>query len=93
MVNSRRLRNAVTAGLAILLLCAGSSTRRASDGLLRIVPGKSLFCVRINKFEKTIGAVNEYLKDVAPPSFDAETEVFSKLGGLLGDEDRRSQRD
>ena len=93
MFNSRRLRNAVTAGLAILLLCgglsAGSSTRRASDGLLRIVPGKSLFCVRINKFENTIEAVNEFLKDVAPPSFDAETEVFSKLGELLGDENLR----
>lgn len=93
MVNSRKLRNAVTAGLAVLLLCgglsAGSSTRRASDGLLRIVPGRSLFCVRINKFENTIGAVNEFLKDIAPPSFDAETEVFSKLGKLLGNEDLR----
>ena len=91
MVNSRRLRNAVTAGLAVLLLCgglsAGSSTMRASDGLLRIVPGRSLFCVRINKFENTIETVNEFLKDIAPPSFDAEAEVFSKLGELLGDED------
>ncbi|MDT8300033.1 MAG: hypothetical protein RQ760_01025 [Sedimentisphaerales bacterium] len=93
MVNSRRLRNFVTAGLAVLLLCgglsAGSSTRRASDGLLRIVPGKSLFCVRVNKFENTIEAVNEFLKDVAPVSFDAETEVFSKLGELLGDDNLR----
>ncbi len=93
MVNSRRLRNAVTIGLAVLLLCgglsAGSSARRASDGLLRVVPGKSLFCVRINKFVNTIGAVDEFLEDVAPASFDAEAEVFSKLGGLLGDENLR----
>ena len=93
MVNSRRLRNAVAGGLAVLLLCgglsAGSSTKRATDGLLRIVPGKSLFCVRINKFENTVEAVNEFLKDVAPPSFDAEKEVFSKLGKLLGNEDLR----
>ncbi|MBC8471704.1 MAG: hypothetical protein H8D56_19760 [Planctomycetes bacterium] len=93
MVNSRRLRNVVTAGLAVLLLCgglsAGSSTRRASDGLLRVVPGRSLFCVRINRFENTIGAVNDFLKDVAPPSFDAETEVLSKLGEFLGDEHLR----
>ncbi|MHC4105841.1 MAG: hypothetical protein ACYSR9_12940, partial [Planctomycetota bacterium] len=93
MVNSRRLQNAVTAGLAVLLLCGGlsegSSTRRASDGLLRTVPGKSLFCVRINKFENTIEAVNGFLKDVAPASFDAKTEVFSKLGELLGDEKLR----
>ncbi len=93
MVNSKRLLKTVTAGLAVLLLCgglsAGSSTRRASDGLLRIVPGKSLFCVRINKFENTIEAVNEFLKDIAPASFDAETEVFSKLGELLGSENLR----
>jgi hypothetical protein len=93
MVNSRKLRNFVTAGLAVLLLCGGlsvgSSTRRAGDGLLRIVPGKSLFCVHINKFENTIEVVNEFLKDVAPASFDAETEVFSKLGELLGDDNLR----
>ncbi|MHC4243497.1 MAG: hypothetical protein ACYSU4_13910 [Planctomycetota bacterium] len=93
MVNSKKLLKAVTAGLAVLLLCgglsAGSSTRRASDGLLRIVPGKSLFCVRINKFENTINAVNEFLEDVAPASFDVEAEVFSKLGELLGSENLR----
>ena len=90
MVNSRRLRNAITAGLAVLLLCgglsAGSSSKRASDGLLRIVPARSLFCVRINKLAGTLAAANEFLKDVAPESFDAEAEVLSKLGELLGDE-------
>ncbi len=93
MVNSRRLRNVVAAGLAVLLVCgglsAGRSTGRAGDGLLRVVPGKSLFCVRINKFENTIGAVNEFLKEVVPSSFDAEREVFTKIGKLLGDEDIR----
>lgn len=93
MVNSRRLRKAVTAGLLVLLICgglfAGSSSKRASDRLLRIVPAKSLFCVRINNFENTIGAVNEFLKDIAPPSVDVGTEVLSKLGDLWGDEDLR----
>jgi hypothetical protein len=93
MLISRRLRNVVNAGLVILLLCGGlsmaSSSRRASDGLLRIVPAKSLFCVRINKFENTLEAANEFLRDVAPPSFNAETKVLSKLSKLLGDEDLR----
>lgn len=93
MLISRRLRNVVNAGLVILLLCGGlsmaNSSRRAGDGLLRIVPAKSLFCVRINRFENTIEAVNDFLKDVAPPSFDAKTEVLSKFGKLLGDEDLR----
>ena len=84
MLISRRLRNVVNAGLLILLLCGGlgmaNSSRRASDGLLRIVPAKSLFCVRINKFENTIEAANDFLEEVAPASFDAETEVLSKLG-------------
>ena len=93
MLISRRLRNVVNAGLVILLLCGGlsmaNSSRRAGDRLLRIVPAKSLFCVRINKFENTIEAANDFFKDVAPPSFDAKTEVLSKLGKLLGDEDLR----
>lgn len=89
----RRLRNVVNAGLVILLLCGGlsmaKSSRRASDGLLRIVPAKSLFCVRINKLENTIEAVNDFLKDVAPPSFDAKTEVLPNLFKLMGDDDLR----
>jgi hypothetical protein len=93
MVNSRRFRDAVTTIFLVLVLCgelfAGSSPRRTSDRLLRIVPAKSLFCVRINNFEKTTEAINEFLKEVAPPSFDAGTKTLSKLGNLLGNEDLR----
>jgi hypothetical protein len=71
------------------VLFAGGSPKRASDGLLRVVPAKTLFCVRINKFQNTIKAANKFLKDVAPPSFDAETQVLSKLGKLLGNENLR----
>jgi hypothetical protein len=41
--------------------------------------------VRINNFDATLDATNQFLKDVAPESFDAKATIYSKLGGLLGD--------
>ncbi|MEK7995998.1 MAG: hypothetical protein AAB403_19535, partial [Planctomycetota bacterium] len=55
-------------------------------GLLGSIPAKSLFCVRINKLVGTLGTVNEFLKGIAPESFDAQAAVISKLGKALGDE-------
>jgi hypothetical protein len=90
MVNSKRFRDAVTTVFLVLVLCGvlfgASSSKRGSKRLLRMVPAKSLFCVCINNLENTIEEVNEFLKDVAPPSFDAKTKVLAKLGKLLGDE-------
>ena len=90
MINSRGLRNVVAVGMVVLLASGGlwarSSAKPASDGLLRIMPARSLFCVRINKLTSTLAAANEFLKDVAPESFDAEAALLSKLGELLGDE-------
>lgn len=94
MTNFRNLKNAVILA-TVVLLAAGSgvwaqrSAKPSSDGLLRVIPAKTLFCVRINKLDGTLGTANEFLKGVAPESFDAKAEVLSKLGKLLGNENLR----
>jgi hypothetical protein len=94
MCNFRSLRNAVIVA-TVALLAAGSgvlaarSAKPSTDGLLRAIPAKSLFCVRINKLDGTLGSANEFLGGVAPESFDAKAEVLSMLGELLGNEKLR----
>jgi len=95
MVNSRITRNALLAGTVVLLAAgawlqgrvwAAESAKPGAAGLLGSIPAKSLFCVRINNLDGTLKAVNEYLKGVAPESFDAQAAFISKLGKALGDE-------
>jgi hypothetical protein len=92
MFDSKSLRNAVVVAIVVMLAvgnawAAESAGPRAADGMLGAIPAKSLFCIRINNFDGTLDAANEFLKDLAPPSFDAKKAVFSKLGSVLGDND------
>jgi hypothetical protein len=91
MFRSTSLRNvilvAIVAMLAVGSVCTAQRARpRGSGGTLGAIPEKSLFCISINNFEGTLDSANAFLKDIAPSSFDAKTAVFSKLGGLLGDD-------
>jgi hypothetical protein len=92
MFNSKSLRNVVIVSIMAMLAvgnvwAAQSARSRGAGGMLGAIPTKSLFCVRINNFEGTLDAANEFLKDIAPASFDAKSAVFSKLGTVLGDND------
>jgi hypothetical protein len=93
MFNSRDLKNGAVAVMAVMLVAGGAWAARAArtggGGLLGSIPAKSMFCVRINNLDGTLTAVNEYLKGVAPESFDAQTAVIAKLGKMLGDEKLR----
>ena len=92
MFSSKSLRNAVIVSIIAMLpvgsvWAAQSARPRGTDGMLGAIPAKSLFCIRINNFEGTMDIANEFLKDIAPASFDAKKAVFSKLGSMLGDND------
>jgi len=94
MFNSRSLRNVIVVATVAILAAGGvwageAAKKRQAVGMMGAIPAKSLFCVRINKFDGTLDAVNEFLKDVAPESLDAKTALLSKLGGLLGDDKLR----
>jgi len=96
MVKSRNFRFTVIVPMYIgivLMLAAGSvwaerTARRGAAGMLGAIPAESLLCVRINRLDNSLGAVNEFLGGIAPESFDAKA-LISKLGSLLGDEQLR----
>ncbi len=92
MFSSRSLKNVILVAIVAMLAVGGvwaaeSARPRVSAGMLGAIPAKSLFCIRINNFEGTLGAANEFLKDIVPESFDAKAALFSKLGSVLGDND------
>ena len=94
MFSSKGLRNVVLVTTVAILAAGGvwaseAKKKRQPAGMMWAIPAKSLFCVRINKFDATLDAANDFLKDVAPESFDAKAALLSKLGGLLGDEKLR----
>lgn len=94
MFNSRSLRNAIVVATVAILAAGGvwageAAKNRQTASMMWAIPAKSLFCVRINKFDGTLDAANEFLKDVAPESFDAKAALLSKLGDLLGDDKLR----
>ena len=90
MFNSRSLRNVILIAMVAILAAGGvwaeESANRRTTGMMWAIPAKSLFCIRINKFDGTLDAANEFLKDVAPESFNAKAALLSKLGDLLGDD-------
>lgn len=90
MVISKSLRSAALAAMVVMLTAGGvwaaRSARPGAAGLLGSVPAKSMFCVRINNLDGALTTANEFLKGVAPESFDAQAAVVSKLGKLLGDD-------
>ena len=94
MFNSRSLRNVIVVATVAILAAGGvwageAAKKRQAVGMMGAVPAKSLFCIRINKFDGTLDAANEFLKDVAPESLDAKAALLSKLGSLLGDNELR----
>ena len=94
MCNSKCLKNAVLVATVVLLATGGAwaaeakkSRGGAGAGVMSAIPAKSLFCVRINKFDATLDSVNAFLKDVAP--VDAKAALMSKLTGILGGDQLR----
>ena len=92
MFSSKSLRNIILVATVAILAAGGvwaegAARARIATGTLEAIPAKSLFCVRINKFDATLDAANEFLKDIAPESFDAKAALYSKLGSVLGDDE------
>jgi len=93
MVKSKSFKLAVIVPAVVMLTAGGVWAQRAKKqgavGLMGSIPAESLLCVRINKLDESLGAVNAYLVGIAPEPFDAKAMVFSRLGKLLGDENLR----
>jgi hypothetical protein len=88
MTYSKSFKKCVITVLAVLTTVgsawAGDAAKKTRDRALQMLPADTLFCVRVNNLDSTCTAVNEYLKGVAPESFDVKEEVLSKLVEMLG---------
>jgi hypothetical protein len=86
MLKSRRLRNVAPMGLLVLFifttaLCAQSP---ANNELLKMIPAKSLFCVRVNNFDYTLNQIDQFLAGVSPMPMGVSMLVRMHLANLLG---------
>jgi hypothetical protein len=68
MLKSRRLRDVVFAGLLVLFIFAATLCAQspADNELLKMIPAKSLFCIRVNNFDYTLNQIDQFLAGVSP---------------------------
>jgi hypothetical protein len=88
MTRLNRSRNVVllcAIGLALLAGEALGAAQSAANDPLQLVPAESLFCVRINKLNMTLGQVDQFLSGLSP--FPVSMLVQGQLGQLLGSPD------
>ena len=86
MLKSRRLRDVATAGLLVLFIFAAALCAQspANNKLLKMIPAKSLFCVRINNFDYTLNQIDQFLAGVSPMPMGVSMLVRMQLANLLG---------
>ncbi|UCF43474.1 MAG: hypothetical protein JSV99_00675, partial [Planctomycetota bacterium] len=90
MFKSIHFRNAVMLVVPALLvsnagLQAESSAKPVGDELLRITPAESLFCVRVNNFDHTVGMMDQFLAGASPIPMGMSMLGRMQLAGVLGD--------
>jgi hypothetical protein len=86
MFKSRGLRNAVIGGLLVLFVFAGAlfAQSPANNELLKMIPAKSLFCVRVNNFDYTLNQIDQFLAGVSPMPMGVSMMVRMHLANMLG---------
>jgi len=82
----QRLRNISI--IALLLTLPLSSVIRAqgyeNDQLLKMIPSKTLFCIRINNLDNTLNQIDQFLAGVSPMPIGTSMLVRAQLMELLG---------
>jgi hypothetical protein len=86
MFKSRGLRNAAVGGVLVLFIFAAtlSAQSPASNELLKMIPAKSLFCVRVNNFDYTLNQIDQFLAGVSPMPMGVSMMVRMHLANMLG---------
>jgi hypothetical protein len=86
MLKSRRLRDVATAGLLVLFIFAAalSAQSPANNELLKMIPAKTLFCIRINNFDYTLNQIDQFLAGASPMPMGISMLVRMQLANLLG---------
>jgi len=86
MLKSRRLRDIATVGLLFMLFFAAalSAQSPSNNELLKMIPAKSLFCVRVNNFDYTLNQIDQFLAGASPMPMGVSMLVRMRLANLLG---------
>ena len=86
MLKSRRLRDVAAAGLLVLFIFAATLCAQspANNELLKMVPAKTLFCVRVNNFDYTLNQIDQFLAGASPIPLGVSMLVRMQLANLLG---------
>ena len=87
MTRSTRPRQTIVMSTLLLALCAGGvglapSTTAAAVDPMSMVPGNSLFCVRINNLDGALGQVDMFLTGISPMGVGMLAKA--QLGNMLG---------
>jgi len=86
MLKSRFSKNVAVMGLLVLFISVGiiSAQGPADNELLKMIPAKSLFCVRINNFDFTLNQIDQFLAGVSPMPMGVSMLVRMQLANMLG---------
>ena len=86
MLKSRHMKDTTTAWLLVLLIFVGTlyAQSPANNELLKMIPEKSLFCVRVNNFDFTLNQIDQFLAGVSPMPMGISMLVRMQLANLLG---------
>ena len=86
MLKSRRLKDVAAAGLLVLVIFAAAlhAQSPANNELLKMIPAKTLFCVRINNFDYTLNQIDQFLAGASPMPLGVSMLVRMQLANLLG---------
>ena len=86
MLKSRRLRDVTATGLLVLFIFAAAlhAQSPADNELLKMVPAKTLFCVRVNNFDYTLNQIDQFIAGVSPMPMGVSMLVRMQLANLLG---------
>jgi len=68
--------------LANFFIVSGSAS---GDSLSEVIPAESLFCVRVNNLQTSIGQLDQFLMGASPMPMGAAMLVRMQLAGALGD--------
>jgi general secretion pathway protein G len=91
MINSKHLRGTAAAWFMVLLSFASGvraeiSRGSTGDELLEILPAESLFCVRVNNLDQTLGTVDQFLSGILPQSSEVSMLVRMQFAKILGNQ-------
>lgn len=80
MIGARQVRRIAVIGLWMGMVW--TSGLWAQDAALRMIPADSLFCVRINNLDQTLGQLDQFLAGVSPINVGMMAKM--QLGQVLG---------